>query len=610
MNRKKIVSLLLTLGILATPLVAPQYTTAENLSNKVYAYDETVDETIQDGNKAQKAPLQTATGQVGEGITTPARMSESMTYEEAMSSPYKVEAAPNMLTLNDFGGVIPEISKFNLDGKIYHYQYKSDEGVFDSFIEIRKMYINENSTLERIYSKLSFLNGKFFYFNNAMEAGVDQYEYYPYLARYTTNNADFMNPKPFLDRNVSTDNNGQYINWSRKNTPVVPDENGYAVVYSDLLDTKGRTVHVGTTNEDSGFVHYGPITGDEPANFSNSTYDPSKYDEFGHLKDGSGGSNDDPTNPTDPTNSNITTARFAGKDRFETSLAIAKQYVGTGTLDNVVISYGYGFADALAGSTLAKKLDCPILLVGSLQDSTDSLDYIASKLSKSGHIYLLGGTGVVPDSFKDWFVSKGYSSDNIVRLGGATREGTAQQIVQELSVEAGTPVIIASEENFPDALSISSIASYKGYPVLLTRHDSLPDYVKTYLSTEKPSKVYIIGGTGAISSDVAAAVQNSAGLSSSSVIRLAGSSRYETSLAIAKEFDLGSKNITLVNGNDYPDAISGSVLSAKYQSPIILTDNNTSLTSIKSFVNSKGITNIYTLGGTGVLPDSSVNKLK
>jgi putative cell wall-binding protein len=223
---------------------------------------------------------------------------------------------------------------------------------------------------------------------------------------------------------------------------------------------------------------------------------------------------------------------------------------------------------------------------------------------------LLGGTGVVPDSFKDWFVSKGYSSDNIVRLGGATREGTAQQIVQELSVEAGTPVIIASEENFPDALSISSIASYKGYPVLLTRHDSLPDYVKTYLSTEKPSKVYIIGGTGAISSDVAAAVQNSAGLSSSSVIRLAGSSRYETSLAIAKEFDLGSKNITLVNGNDYPDAISGSVLSAKYQSPIILTDNNTSLTSIKSFVNSKGITNIYTLGGTGVLPDSSVNKLK
>ncbi|MCC9295951.1 hypothetical protein LN736_13880 [Clostridium sp. WLY-B-L2] len=88
MNRKKIVSLLLTLGILATPVVAPQYTDAGNLNNKVYAYDDT----IRDGNKAQKAPLQTATGQVGEGITTPARMAENMTYEEAMSSPYKVEA--------------------------------------------------------------------------------------------------------------------------------------------------------------------------------------------------------------------------------------------------------------------------------------------------------------------------------------------------------------------------------------------------------------------------------------------------------------------------------------------------------------------------------------
>ncbi|WP_407647174.1 cell wall-binding repeat-containing protein [Clostridium aromativorans] len=49
---------------------------------------------------------------------------------------------------------------------------------------------------------------------------------------------------------------------------------------------------------------------------------------------------------------------------------MVKQYVGTGTLNNVVISCGYGFADALAGSTLAKKLDCPILLIGSLQDSS------------------------------------------------------------------------------------------------------------------------------------------------------------------------------------------------------------------------------------------------
>ncbi|WP_275507581.1 cell wall-binding repeat-containing protein [Clostridium ragsdalei] len=32
---------------------------------------------------------------------------------------------------------------------------------------------------------------------------------------------------------------------------------------------------------------------------------------------------------------------------------------------------------------------------------------------------------------------------------------------------------MASEKNFPDALSISSIAAYKGYPILITPQSSL-----------------------------------------------------------------------------------------------------------------------------------------
>ena len=50
----------------------------------------------------------------------------------------------------------------------------------------------------------------------------------------------------------------------------------------------------------------------------------------------------------------------------------------------------------------------------------------------------------------------GYS--NIKRFGGTDRYDTNMLIVNEVNVPQGTPVFIASGENFPDALSISSFS--------------------------------------------------------------------------------------------------------------------------------------------------------
>src|SRR3712207_9128249 len=66
----------------------------------------------------------------------------------------------------------------------------------------------------------------------------------------------------------------------------------------------------------------------------------------------------------------------------------------------------------------------------------------------------LGGTSGIGKQVEQYIKSKGY--DKVERLGGQNRFETNASIVDKLNVKEGTPVVIASGENFPDALSIRS----------------------------------------------------------------------------------------------------------------------------------------------------------
>ncbi|MHC6178506.1 cell wall-binding repeat-containing protein [Clostridium sp. JNZ X4-2] len=604
-NKKKIVSLLLTLGILVTPIVAPQYTAVGNLTNKVYAYDGS----IQDGNKVQKEPLQTDTGLVGEGVTASARMSESSTYEELMASPYKVEMPADVLQPDGSGYIGLDMTKLNVDGKIYHYSWLNGELKEDKFVEVRKIYVAETGAIERIYSHCIFGGAEhsLIQYADAVPSATSDNELNPYLKRYTTNWGDLMNPKPFIDPNVGADNNGNYVNKGRSNAKLKPDANGYVVVYSDLLDTKGRTVHIGTTNEDSGFVHYGPITGDEPVNFSNATYDSSKYDDFGNRKDET--TPTQPSDPTTPTNfKGINVSRLAGLDRKETAMKIADNYLGKNKANNIIVANGYNYADALAGAPLARQLKAPILLVGGYEDSQDVLNYIESHLAGNGKVTILGGSAVVPDSFKNWFIANGVSSSNITRYGGNDRYETASKIEGAITTPTTDPIFIASGENFPDALSASPIASSRGYRIFLTRDNEESSYLSDYLTKNKPSKVYILGGTGSVSTEQENNIASQVG-NKNNIKRLGGTTRFDTSNSIAEEFKDGATNAIIVNGDDYPDAISGSIIADKTPSITLLTPSY-NISGIETFLgNNVGIKDGLLLGGEKVLSESLESSL-
>lgn len=296
--------------------------------------------------------------------------------------------------------------------------------------------------------------------------------------------------------------------------------------------------------------------------------------------------------------------RLSGLTRFATARAIAEEFNHSMT-SQVVVASGLNFPDALSGSVLAKQLDAPILLTGvTSSDNSEALAYIKKYLNSSGIVYLLGGPGAVSSNFEQTLLSMGYKTN---RLAGADRYATNQAIINKLQVTTGTPVIIASANDFPDALSISGVAGTKGYPIILSAKDELSAQAETSLSQIKPTTVYIVGGTGVLSDQVKLRIQELTGLSNAQVIRLWGADRYQTSLNISAYFKQSGDTVALAYGENFPDALAGSVLAARLNAPILLLDRDTS--SQKTFLDQSNYTQEIFFGGKGPISNTMVEEL-
>jgi len=299
--------------------------------------------------------------------------------------------------------------------------------------------------------------------------------------------------------------------------------------------------------------------------------------------------------------------RIAGQNRYETATAIASMG-NVKQLTDVIIASGNNFPDALSVSVLAKKLNAPVLLVDStVADSNDAFDFMTSNLSKSAIIHIVGGTGVISTDFEIKLKSLGFS--NLDRIGGADRYATDTLIAQKLDVPSNTPVVIAAGENFPDALSISSIASSKGYPILLTGKDSISEGVEDFLVHDNPSQVYLVGGTGVISEAVESTIHS---LVSTTVTRIAGTDRFDTAAKVLAQFSLNPKTVYIASGLDFPDALAGSALASLTGDPIVLTGSlgSRAPAPIGAYLQTLYSTNvspsIVAFGGAGVVADSTL----
>lgn len=300
-----------------------------------------------------------------------------------------------------------------------------------------------------------------------------------------------------------------------------------------------------------------------------------------------------------------TSKRIGGTDRFTTAASIAEEF-NDGKSNDVVITSGDDFTNALSGSVLAKKLNAPILLSGKTDLENDAaIKYIQNHLDKSGNIYILGNEMGANESIIINLKSLGYN--NIKMLNDGEKFGATKAINDAINAPEGTPIIITSGNDFADGLSASSVAALKGYPVILSDVYELPSEAQETLKKVKPSKVYIIGGDTIISDNVKDKVKRVCGLSEDDIIRIWGQDRYTTSINIAKYFNINGENITLASGENFSDALSASVLAAKLNAPLLLLGDNNN--EQKRFIDSNKYVNEILIGGTSSISDKTKTDL-
>jgi putative cell wall-binding protein len=166
-------------------------------------------------------------------------------------------------------------------------------------------------------------------------------------------------------------------------------------------------------------------------------------------------------------------------------------------------------------------------------------------------------------------------------------------------------VVLASGENYPDALVGVPLAVARNAPLLLTESTSLPSSTKAEIQRVLPAggTVYLLGGDGAISDGVAAEL---AGLGFH-VTRYGGADRYETAAIVAGA--LGNPGVVLLaTGTNFSDALSAGVAAAKETGAVLLT-NGASLPAATSQYLAAHAKTVYAVGGPAVAADSSATAL-
>nr|MDA3937008.1 cell wall-binding repeat-containing protein [Actinomycetota bacterium] len=149
-------------------------------------------------------------------------------------------------------------------------------------------------------------------------------------------------------------------------------------------------------------------------------------------------------------------------------------------------------------------------------------------------------------------------------------------------------------------------------PILLTQSSKLPTETAVALGALTPSRIIIIGGEVAVTSDVASAAASAASLETSTgVTRIAGLSRYDTAAAIATT--LGPvADVVIVSGETFPDAVSASAYAGRMGFPVLLAKRSGIPTPTLAWLDARSgeLERAVVVGGAAVIGDGAFAQLQ
>ncbi|GAA2245260.1 cell wall-binding repeat-containing protein [Herbiconiux moechotypicola] len=160
----------------------------------------------------------------------------------------------------------------------------------------------------------------------------------------------------------------------------------------------------------------------------------------------------------------------------------------------------------------------------------------------------------------------------VSRIAGTDRYDGAARVAQAEfpSPAVGTPVFVASGENFPDALGAGPAAVKRGAALLLTRAGELPASTATEIARLKPGVVTVVGGPSSVSDAVLASIRTI--VPSATVTRVGGADRYAVSRALTVSVFGTADHSFVATGATFPDALSAGAAAGAVAQPVTLLD--------------------------------------
>jgi putative cell wall-binding protein len=292
----------------------------------------------------------------------------------------------------------------------------------------------------------------------------------------------------------------------------------------------------------------------------------------------------------------------SGTTRYDTAVGISKKVFPTNlAASTVVLVSGNSYVDAIAAGPFAKQKNGVVLLSDTMSLPTATLSEIQRILpnNSTSKVYIIGGNAVIDPSVETYLES--HFAYTVERVGELNRYDTSARLAHNMT--ASTKAFL-TQTNAVDGIAAAGVGARDGIPVLITKPDTLSDEIADFLASDPKGQgittVYVLGGTGAVSTNVANQVTSLG----KTVVRLAGvTDRFDTARVIADTFYVNPTKIALANGYSMVDAVAGSVLAGRYAMPTLLTSTSPLPATTQEYIDNNAATlqGGYIFGGTGAV---------
>ncbi len=271
----------------------------------------------------------------------------------------------------------------------------------------------------------------------------------------------------------------------------------------------------------------------------------------------------------------------------------------------------------------------------SLSSSTASIGYAASKSGSKAF------TVTAPSA---------------TRIYGATPDATAAEELESVypgpeghcpGTTSSRPVVLATDEHYPDALAASYLEKYLGTGMLLTPTSSITGATLTALRVEGITDVYVVGGPLAVSTSVVSQIQDTYSYecggttrtaSHLTVFRIYGATQYTTAEDVAETPSRGfvgtidlqgayglyndtsgessaappagaRRTAILASGAEFQDAEAAATLAYAKGLPLLLTVPTSLSPQALDAVTTLGVTQVILMGGPLAVSNAVVTAL-